>query len=103
MYSQEKGVSQDYAEALKWYRDAADQGDAAAQDNLGVMYASGKSVAQDYVEAHKWFDLAASRSPVPEAGDRDKAAQHREWVAHKMTPAQIAVAQKLAQEWKPTK
>jgi len=98
MYSQEKGVSQDYAEALKWYRDAADQGDAAAQDNLGVMYASGKGVAQDYVEAHKWFDLAASRLPGSKAADREKTAQHREWVAHKMTPTQIAEAGELARE-----
>ena len=94
MYGQGKGVAQDYAEALKWYRKAADQGDADAQDNLGVMYASGKSVAQDYVEAHKWFDLAASGFPP-------SATKNRDVVAAKMTPAQIAEAQKLAREWKP--
>jgi len=101
MYSQGKGLPQDYAEALKWYRRAAEQGHADGQDNLGAMYASGKGLAQDYVEAHKWFNLAASHVPASEAANRDKAAQNREWVAHKMTPAQIAAAEKLAREWKP--
>ena len=40
-------MRQDYAEALKWYRLAAEQGDAASQDNLGKMYASGEGVPQD--------------------------------------------------------
>ena len=33
-----QGVPQDYAEAVRWYRKAADQGHAGAQFNLGVMY-----------------------------------------------------------------
>ena len=43
----EPWMRQDYAEALKWYRLAAEQGDAASQDNLGKMYASGEGVPQD--------------------------------------------------------
>ena len=45
MYANGRGVPQDYAEAVKWYRLAADQGDAEAQHNLGVMYASGEGVS----------------------------------------------------------
>ncbi len=37
MYDKGRGVSQDYAEAVKWYRKAAEQGHASAQHNLGVM------------------------------------------------------------------
>ena len=37
----------DYAEAVKWYRKAAEQGLALAQFNLGVMYEKGKGVLQD--------------------------------------------------------
>jgi TPR repeat protein len=103
MYGQGKGVPQDYAEALKWYRRAADRGNAGAQDNLGIMYASGNGVPQDYVEAHKWFTIAALRLPESTARDRDRAAQHGEWLAQKMTLAQIAEAQKRAREWKPAK
>jgi hypothetical protein len=37
----------------------ADQGDAMAQYNLGVMYAKGEGVPQDYAEAVKWYRKAA--------------------------------------------
>ncbi|MEI6640341.1 MAG: tetratricopeptide repeat protein, partial [Chlorobium sp.] len=47
------------AEAVKWYRLAAVQGDATAQLNLGVAYADGKGVRQDYTNAVKYFRLAA--------------------------------------------
>jgi hypothetical protein len=46
------------------------------------------------VQAHKWLNLSAAQ------GDKD-AGILRESLVEKMTPAQIAEAQKLAQEWKP--
>src|SRR5580698_6481092 len=49
----------DYAEALKWFHRAADQGNAKAQDRIGLMYYSGKGVPQDYAEAAHWYQLAA--------------------------------------------
>ncbi|MBM3520312.1 MAG: sel1 repeat family protein [Alphaproteobacteria bacterium] len=49
----------DYAEAVKWYRKAAEQGDTAAMHNLGFMYTWGQGVPQDYAEAAKWFRRAA--------------------------------------------
>jgi len=55
------GVPQDYKEAVKWYRLAAYQGDAAAQYNLGYMYYEGLGVPQDYKEAIKWWGLAAEQ------------------------------------------
>jgi uncharacterized protein len=100
-YDNGKGVPQDYAEAVKWYRKAADQGAALAQFNLGLMYNVGKGVPQDYVQAHKWYNLAASRLPASEAKNRDMAVKYRDGIAAKMTPAQIAEAQRLAREWKP--
>jgi TPR repeat protein len=44
-------IPQDYKEAIRWYRLAADQGCADSQDQLGEMYISGKGSAQDYLEA----------------------------------------------------
>ena len=38
MYHEGKGMPQDYAKAVRWFRDAANQGNAYAQHNLGVMY-----------------------------------------------------------------
>lgn len=101
MYASGQGVPQDYAEAVKWYRKSAEQGDAAGQWFLGVMYAKGQGVPQDYVEAHKWYNLAASRST--DKTIRDDATGYRDKIAAKVTPAQIAEAQKRASEWKPTK
>jgi len=101
MYDKGQGVPQDYAEAAKWYRKAAGQGLADAQYNLGVMYEKGQGVPQDYVRAHMWFNLAASRF-APRFG-REAAVKGRDIVAAKMTPAQIAEAQRLAREWKPKK
>ena len=99
MYSTGEGVPQDYVEAVKWTRKAADQGLAQAQFNLGVMYSKGQGVPQDYVEAHKWYNLSAARATEKET--RDMATGNRDIVAAKMTPAQVAEAQKLAREWKP--
>jgi len=48
MYLTGQGVPQDDAEAVKWYRLAAEQGDAAGQVGLGVMYANGR------VAVRKW-------------------------------------------------
>ena len=88
------GVPQDDVQAVKWYRLAADQGDADAQSNLGLMYANGRGVPQDHVQAHKWFDLAGA------GGDED-GRKNRDRLATRMTLAQIAEAQRLAREWQP--
>ena len=71
---------------------AAEQGFAPAQSNLGVMYLNGQGVSQDYVLAHMWFNLAAS-------GGYTDAQKWRDSIAAKMTPSQIAEAQRLATEW----
>jgi len=80
---------------------AADQGIADAQFNLGNMYAKGRGVPQDYTLAYMWLNLAAARYPASEAERRNQAVTHRDMTAAKMTPAQIAEAQRLAREWKP--
>ena len=54
-----EGVQKDYAEAVKWYRKAADQGHAGAQCNLGVCYRNGEGLDKNHVEAVNWFMKAA--------------------------------------------
>jgi len=87
-------LRQDYTEAARWYRKAAEQGCAPAQCDLGRMYADGRGVPQDYVLAHMWFNLAGA------SGDTE-GIKCRDAVAGKMTRSQIAEAQRLAREWKP--
>ena len=56
-----KGVPQDDAEAVKWYRKAAVQGNTDAQKNLGSMYENGKGVPLNYAEAVTWYVVAAGQ------------------------------------------
>lgn len=103
MYDDGTGVPQDYTQAVAWYRRAANQGNTEAQVNLGVMYAKGQGVPQDHVLAHMWFNLSASSWENFDPKDREKAVKDREATAAHMTPDQIAEAQRLAREWKPTR
>ncbi len=71
--------------------EAADQGLVEAQTILGLMYVKGQGVAQSYLLAHMWLNLAAAQGEAGALADRDQ-------LARMMTPAQIAEAQRLAQE-----
>jgi tetratricopeptide (TPR) repeat protein len=56
------GSLQDFVEAAKWYRKAAEQNHAGAQNNLGFCYYYGHGVPKDSVEAVKWFRKAADQA-----------------------------------------
>ncbi len=51
----------DYATALTEFRPLAQQGNAKAQFNLGLMYSKGQGVPQDDKEAVRWYRLAAEQ------------------------------------------
>jgi len=101
MYEKRQGVPQNFVEAVNWYRKAAEQGNPEAQYNLGMMYFAGLGVPKDYAAAHVWFHLATSRYPASEKAKRERAEVSRDIAASKLTPFQIAEAQRLAGEWKP--
>ncbi len=61
MYSHGQGVPQDYSEALRWRRKAAEQGYPGGEDGLGYMYLYGLGVSQDYTEALRWYRKAADQ------------------------------------------
>ena len=83
-------------EGAKWYRKAAEQGNAEAQSLLGACYWEGQGVPKDYVLAYMWLNLSAA------AGDA-LAQKARESVEKKMSPEQITEAQRMCREWKPKK
>jgi TPR repeat protein len=92
---------------------------------LGILYEERRGAPQNYVQTRKWFNLAATARPkntsrqeiieetMPQYGhsslgltllnfqSRNLAAENRDKIAAKMSPAQVAEAQKLASEWKP--
>ena len=98
LYMFGQGVPQDYGQSAIWLAKAGEQGQASAQLGLCELYDSGEGVPQNYILAHMWCNLAASRVSGKDHGlyvfERDK-------VAAKMTPDQIAEAQRMAREWKP--
>jgi TPR repeat protein len=129
-YDRGQGVSQDYQEALHWYRLAAAQGHSAAQYNLCMMSDVGQGLPQDYLEALRWCRLAADQGQgramynlglhyqkgqgvLPDviqahkwynlaaAAGYEQGAKMRDRLAKDMTPAQVAEAHRLAREWKP--
>jgi len=92
MYEEGKGVAQDYEEAVKWYRLAAEQGNEKAQANLGGMYGNGNGVIQNDVMAYKWFSLAALNG-------NPNGTKNRDIISRRMTVENITKAEELAKKF----
>ena len=113
---------------MRWYRLAAEQGEAGAQGNLGYMYRNGRGVPEDDVEAVRWYRLAAEQGEaiaqanlgfmyhtgegVPEdivlaymwynlaaAQGNEIAQENKDRAESRMTQEQIAEAQRMSREW----
>ena len=54
-------MAQDWAEAVRYYQLAAEQGQAVAQVNLGLCFARGEGVAQDWAEVVRYYRLAEAQ------------------------------------------
>ena len=74
---------------LDTVRQAADQGDAEAQYNRGLMYANGRGVLKDSVLAHMWSNIAG-------ANGHEAARELRDNLDRDMTRAEISRATELA-------
>ncbi len=93
----------DAAGAAGWFKKAADQGDGSAMMGLAGLYEQGRGVAKDPVQARKWYVLASVDDGEYDAEMPVRAKKAAEALAGKMTPAQIAQADKLVAEFKPAK
>jgi TPR repeat protein len=51
----------DYTMAMRLIRPLAEQGNAGAQTDLGVIYDTGLGVPQDYAQAVVWYHKAADQ------------------------------------------
>lgn len=95
LYSIGNGVPVNYTEAANWYRKAADLGDSDAMRLLGGCYAEGKGVGKDDVQAYMWCSLRA----VEVSGWDEALWNERYNLEQRMTPVQVAEAQRLATEY----
>ena len=94
-YASGIGVEKNPAEAVRWYRKAAQQGLAMAQKNLAELLAGG--VARNYVEAYKWYEIAHPNLLNDLA--RGLLSVKRDALARKMKPGEIAEARESAVQW----
>jgi len=119
-----------YETAYKLILPLAEQGNASAQLNLGLMYYNGQGVPQDYKEAVRLYRLSAEQGDASAQYNlgvmydngqgvlQDYVSAHMWWnicgssghkgcvknrnkVEKKMTPSQIEKAQEMAKNWKP--
>ena len=88
-----EGVAEEIDDAAVLLRAAAEQGNAEAQYNLGVMYLEGLGVTQDSVEAYAWIRTAAAQ------GKRG-TLEIRQTLLRGMTPSQEDRAIELAREYR---
>lgn len=122
--------SQHYAQVYRAQIQAAYQGNAAAQYEIGVMYQTSRAVPQDFVEAARWYRRAAEQGHaraqyrlgsmyvigqgVPESFFKayiwlnlaashgvPRAAEYRDTVGYSLTARQITEAQRAARIWRP--
>ncbi len=94
MYRAGRGVAQDHAQAVKWYRRAAEQGQINAQHNLGLMYYFGYGVAKDPAESYFWWIVATGAGHAPSIEWRAKAADA-------LSAEQRAGIEARANDWRP--
>ncbi len=88
-----EGVAQEMDDAAALLRAAAEQGDASAQYNLGLMYLEGQGVKQDNVEAYAWIRTAAAQGKLG-------TLEIRQALLREMTPSQEDRAIELAREYR---
>lgn len=104
MYWRGEGVQRNHHEAAKWYLRAAEQGYARAQNDIGFMYGFGEGIPpHDDVQAYKWISLAIMRYTIKNQDRLDQAARDLATLKARMTPAQIAEAERLIQRWEARK
>lgn len=96
IYAEGLGVPLSYEKAANWFKKAADLGDVEAQHALAEAYVDGHGVPKDFIKAYMWFNIASSTGLDP------TASISRDMLENRMSHAQVAEAQRLSSEWKPT-
>jgi TPR repeat protein len=94
MYVKGEGVPKDDVEAAKWFRMAAEQGNAQGQLKMGLVLERGLGMPKDEAQAYQWFLLAGAQ------GDKLAKECYTE-LETKLTPEMRTEGQRLAREFKP--
>ena len=89
MYDNGKGVPENDAEAVEWYRKSANQGFRSAQFSLGRRYWSDDGVPENSIRAYVWWSMAKTQGHTA-------ATENLEILKPQMTKQQISDGQALA-------
>jgi TPR repeat protein len=95
LYLSGKGVDRDYGQAVRYLTLAAEQNEADAQFLLGGIYFGDTVVPHNYVESYKWFRLASIKGNGESQNPLDS-------VSKRMSPQQVAEAERLIREFNHT-
>jgi TPR repeat protein len=90
------GAGPDYAQAVEWYRKAAEQNHFLAQFNLGMMYAYGQGVARDTVQSRMWLGMAAHQG---DAGVQFHLGDNCHRASFRQMPADASESRIEAYKW----
>ena len=97
MYMNGEGIIKNDKTAAKWFRQAAEQGNAPAQENLGVMYANGAGVVKNRQRGYMWLLLAKANSYDGKLGESASVIIRE--LEKALTPATQEAAQQEATKW----
>lgn len=93
MYQNGEGVKQDYVEAMRWYKLAAEQGFYLAQYDIGEMYYSGKGVQQDFKVAYYWFYFSAKSAKKYSNYNYRESNDRLKFISKKLSESEIKIIQ----------
>jgi TPR repeat protein len=94
LYAEGEGVEQNWVEAVKWYRKAAEQGHDLAQFKVGLSYQNGKGVPQSDTEAYVWLNISAENG-APLNG-RGRAGKLADEIRVSLSASQLEQAENIA-------
>ena len=66
MYLAGHWVEKDEAQAIRWLRKSAEQGDPEAQYQIGNLYRTGEGLEKNEAEAAKWLTKPSDQAEIEE-------------------------------------
>ncbi len=96
IYFRGDGIAADQKTGAAWYVKAAEQDDVVAQFLIANLYVNGQGLPADLVQAYKWLSIAEGANH-PDA--KKTAEERKKLIEGRMSPGQIAQAEKEANEW----
>lgn len=110
LYQSGRGFPKDFEMAARYFGQSAQQGEAAGAKNIGLAFARGQGVERKPVQAYFWLSIGAfdevSQSNAKWGTEAleliDDPAVLRDKLARSMKADEIAEAQRLTREWRPS-